>query len=175
MKPAGDGAASVRIPVGRISGIYGVAGWVRVESWTRPITNILNYSPWRIGEGEGQQDCELLEGRAQGNGLVAKLRGLEDRDVARTWIGKRISVLRGQMPELPEGQYYWCDLIGMDVSNRDGINLGKLTDILETGANDVLVIEGEQRHLVPLILDRYVLAVDLQGRRITVDWEPDYS
>lgn len=174
MKPA-DGGAQARITVGRISGIYGVSGWVRVVSYTRPITNILDYSPWLIGEGEQEESRELLDGRVQGKGLVARLRGLEDRDIARMYIGKPVSLYRQQMPELPEGQYYWFDLIQLEVVNIQGVHLGKVTDILETGANDVLVIEGERRHLVPLIMDRYVTVVDLAAGRMTVDWDPEYS
>lgn len=172
MKPA-DGTA--KIGVGRISGIYGVSGWVRVVSWTRPITNIFSYSPWLIGEGEQQESRELLEGRVQGKGLVARLRGLDDRDVARSYIGKPIELYRHQMPELPAGQYYWYDLMQLEVINTRDIPLGKVTGILETGANDVLVIEGEGRHLVPLIMERYVVEVDLANGRMIVDWEPEYS
>lgn len=172
MKPADDTA---QIGVGRISGIFGVSGWVRVVSWTRPITNIFSYTPWLVGEGEQQESRELLEGRVQGKGLIARLRGLDDRDVARSYIGKRISLYRHQMPELPPGQYYWCDLMELEVTNTRGVPLGKVTGILETGANDVLVIEGERRHLVPLIMGRYVQNVDLAQGRMTVDWEPEYS
>ena len=163
------------VTVGRIGGIYGVAGWVRIVSYTRPVTNIFSYTPWLIGDGDQQQSCELSEGRVHGKGLIAKLRDLDDRDIARSYIGKMISLKRSQMPELPPGEYYWCDLMHHDVVNQTGVYLGKVTDILETGANDVLVIEGENRHLVPLIMDRYVTSIDLPGGRITVDWDPEYS
>lgn len=172
MKPA---HGTAQIGVGRISGIFGVSGWVKVISWTRPITNIFSYTPWLVGEGEQQESRDLLEGRVQGKGLIARLRGLEDRDVARSYIGKRIALYRHQMPELPAGQYYWCDLMELEVTNTRSILLGKITGILETGANDVLVIEGEHRHLVPLMMGRYVQAVDLAQGRMTVDWEPEYS
>ena len=171
MKPAGE----ARIGVGRISGVYGVSGWIRVVSWTRPITNIFSYSPWLIGEGEQQESRQLLDGRRQGNGLVARLQGLDDRDIARSYIGRPIAVYRQQMPALPAGQYYWCDLMQLEVVNTHDVLLGKVTDILETGANDVLVIEVAGRHLVPLIMQRYVVAVDLANGRMTVDWEPEYS
>jgi 16S rRNA processing protein RimM len=163
------------VTVGRISGIYGVAGWVKIVSYTRPVTNIFSYSPWLIGEGDQQESREILEGRVQGKGLIARLRDLNDRDVARSYIGKPIALNRSQMPELPPGEYYWCDLMHLDVITQAGVYLGKVTDILETGANDVLVIEGEKRHLVPLIMDRYVTLIDLTGGRITVDWDPEYS
>lgn len=172
MKPADDTA---QIGVGRISGIFGVSGWVRVVSWTRPIANIFSYTPWLVGEGEEQESRDLLEGRVQGKGLIARLRGLDDRDIARSYIGKRIALYRHQMPDLPAGQYYWCDLMELDVSTTHGVPLGKVTGILETGANDVLVIEGQRKHLVPLMMGRYVHEVDLVNGRMTVDWDPEYS
>jgi 16S rRNA processing protein RimM len=176
MKPADGGSDNPgQVIVGKISGIYGVSGWVRIISYTRPVTNILSYSPWLVGQGEQQRQMELLEGRMQGKGLVARLLGLEDRDVARSYIGKQIALYRQQMPDLPAGEYYWCDLMQLDVVTLDGVMLGKVTEILETGANDVLVVEGDRRHLVPLIMDRYVTEIDVSNGRITVDWNPEYS
>ena len=176
MKPTDGGPASqAQVTVGKISGIYGVSGWVKILSHTRPITNIFSYSPWLIRRGEQQEPMELLEGREHGNGLVARLKNLDDRDIARSLIGKEIAVYRQQMPALPPGEYYWCDLLQLDVVNQAGINLGKVTEILETGANDVLVIEGERRHLVPLIMKHYITEIDLDAGRITVDWDPEYS
>jgi 16S rRNA processing protein RimM len=176
MKPA-DGGSDIQdqVIVGKISGIYGVSGWVRIISYTRPVTNIFLYSPWLIGQGEQQRSIELVEGRVQGKGLVAHLRDMDDRDLARSYIGKQIAIYRRQMPELPSGEYYWRDLINLDVLNLDGVKLGKVTEILETGANDVLVIHGERRHLVPLMMGRYVTDIDTSIGRITVDWDPEYS
>lgn len=176
MKPADGGPASqAQVTVGKISGIYGVSGWVKILSYTRPITNIFSYSPWLIRRGEQQEPMELLEGREHGKGLVARLKNLDDRDIARSLIGKEIAVYRQQMPALPQGEYYWCDLLELDAVNQAGVYLGKVTEILETGANDVLVIEGERRHLVPLIMKNYVTEIDLDAGRITVDWDPEYT
>jgi 16S rRNA processing protein RimM len=174
--PADSGTGQQRrIIVGKISGIYGVRGWVRVLSYTRPVENILSYTPWLLGS-QGEWECrDLIEGSAHGNGLVAKLDAVDDRDSARAYIGKEIALYRGQMPELPAGQYYWCDLTGLDVVNRKGIHLGKVTELQETGANDVLVVEGKQRYLIPLVMDRYVTEINMEASRITVDWEPEYS
>ncbi len=176
MKPADGGSVSQdQLIVGRVSGIYGVSGWVKVVSYTRPATNIFSYTPWLIIRGEQQEPRELLDGRVHGKGLIARLRDLEDRDIARTFIGKEIAVYRHQMPVLPAGEYYWCDLLQLDAVNQAGVVLGKVTEILETGANDVLVIEGERRHLVPLIMKHYVTEIDIENGRITVDWDPEYS
>jgi 16S rRNA processing protein RimM len=164
-----------RIIVGKISGLYGVQGWVKVLSYTRPVENILSYTPWLLGRSGQWESREVIEGSTHGKGLIAKLDAVNDREVARSCIGKDIALYREQMPALPDGQYYWCDLVGMEVENRDGIRLGTVVEIRETGANDVLVVEGERRYLIPLIMDRYVLAVDVDSKHMTVDWEPEYS
>ena len=164
-----------RVIVGKISGIYGVQGWIKVRSYTRPLENIFSYTPWLVGRQGEWVSRKLVQGNKHGKGLIAKLDELDDREIARSYIGKDIALYRDQMPDLPEGQYYWCDLIQMDVVNRDGILLGKVVEIQETGANDVLVVEGKQRHLIPLIIDRYVHDITMDSGRIIVDWDPEYS
>ena len=157
-----------RVIVGRISGIYGVSGWVKVFSYTRPKENIFNYSPWQL-----QPDWEareLVEGRIHGKGLIAHLKGIEDRDSARMLQGMEIAILRDQLPEPKPGEYYWHDLLGLDVVNLRGNVLGKVIDIQETGANDVLVIKGERRHLIPLVTGEVIKEIDLDGQRILADW-----
>ena len=174
--PADSGAdLQHRIIIGKVSGIYGVSGWVRIHSYTRPKENIFSYSTWLIGHGEMWEASELIEGVVKGRDLLANLKAIKDRDVAKTKIGQDIAVYRYQMPELAEGEYYWCDLIQLEVVNLQGESLGKVTEIQETGANDVLVISGNQRHLVPLILDRYVIDIDHENARILVDWDPRYN
>jgi len=174
--PIERGADSQReVIVGKISGIYGVSGWIRVHSYTRPVENIFSYSPWLIGETGSWETRELLQGRSQGKGLIARLDGLDDRDEARSLIGKDVAINREQMPELPEGEYYWCDLLGLDVINQEDMVLGKVTEIQETGANDVLIVKGERRYLIPLVIGHHVLEIDPDNRRIRVDWDPEYS
>lgn len=173
MNPAGGGhGRDRRVIVGKVSGIYGVAGWIKVVSYTRPRENLFDYPRWLLGGNGGWQDRVLVEGRRQGKGLVAKLEGVDDRDAARACMGSDIAIQREHMPALPEGEFYWCDLIGLEVRNRSGVELGKVTKLLETGANDVLEVSGSRRHLIPMVQGRYVLEVDLAGGRITVDWEP---
>jgi 16S rRNA processing protein RimM len=164
-----------RIVVGRISGVYGILGWVKVFSYTRPKENILDYSPWQIRTAAGWRVLRLGQGRRHGKGLIARLEGINDRDGARGLAGADIAVSRSQLPPPEEGEYYWCDLIGLTALNRAGRELGRVVEIQETGANDVLVIEGEGRHLVPLLRDKFVREVDLEGGRIIVDWDPDWS
>jgi 16S rRNA processing protein RimM len=114
---------------------------------------------------------KVREGRPQGKGLVASLEGIEDRDIARLLVGADIYIERDQLPSLPEGEYYWTDLLGLQVINRQGQSLGEVVEILETGANDVLVVKGESRELIPWVWGTYLLDVDLEAGRITVDWQ----
>ena len=162
-----------RILVGRIAGIYGVKGWLKIVSYTRPPENIFIYSPWLVKQDDNWQETGLLEGKVHGKGLIAALEGITDRDAARGLIGADIGIYRSQLPKLPPGEYYWDDLKDMQVNNLQGKVLGRLKEILETGANDVLVVEGEGRHLIPLIWDMYVMGVDQARGIIEVDWEPE--
>jgi 16S rRNA processing protein RimM len=170
---ANDDGAAGRVIIGRISGVYGVTGWVKVFSYTRPKENIFNYSPWLIGSRGVWRERALLECRVHGKGLLARLDGVPDREAARAVMGSDIAVSRSQLPPLPEGEYYWCDLIGRKVVNLEGEELGEVTEIQETGANDVLVVEGRRRHLIPVVMERVIRKVDLAGDRILVDWDAD--
>ncbi|MEX2525128.1 MAG: ribosome maturation factor RimM [Gammaproteobacteria bacterium] len=169
------GGAEKRVVVGRISGLYGVMGWVKVFSYTRPKQNILGYSPWQIATPDGWRTYRLEEGRAHGKALIARLENTDDRTQAQALLGCDIAVSRRQLPPLPPGEYYWCDLTGLEVFNRQGVCLGRVVEILETGANDVLVIEGEQRHMVPLLMEQYVREVDADAGRMIVDWDPEWT
>jgi len=161
------------IVVGKVAGVYGVRGWVRVLSYTRPKENILDLSPWRIVLGGETVETSLLDGRLHGKGLVAQLDKCADRDQAMAWVGADIEVARSQLPAAGEDEYYWADLIGLQVVTTGGAVLGEVTDLMETGANDVLVVNGESEHLIPAVFDRYILRVDLEQGRIEVDWEPE--
>jgi 16S rRNA processing protein RimM len=160
-----------KLLLGRISGIYGVKGWIKVFSYTRPAENILNYPSWYLKHRDEETLYKVREGRPQGKGLVASLEGIEDRDIARLLVGADIYIERDQLPSLPEGEYYWTDLLGLQVINRQGQSLGEVVEILETGANDVLVVKGESRELIPWVWGTYLLDVDLEAGRITVDWQ----
>ena len=162
-----------RILVGQVTGIYGVKGWLKIVSYTRPPENIFLYSPWWIKQNDVWRETRLLEGKVHGKGMIAALAGVSDRDVARGLIGADIEIYRSQLQELPEGEFYWDDLLGMQVINRQGTVLGKLTEILETGANDVLVVEQKERHLIPLIWNMYVMGVDQAKGIIVVDWQAE--
>mgnify|MGYP002621086771 CR=1 FL=1 len=158
--------------LGQVAGVFGVKGWVKIRSETDPPKNILNYSTWYLSKGNDWQAHELVQGQQHNKGLIAQLAGCEDRDAAASLVGNRIAVLRSQLPELHEDEYYWSDLIGLKVYNLNGQYLGIVDHLLETGANDVLVIKAEKGEiLVPYVQDYYVQSIDLDAGSMTVDWE----
>ncbi len=163
--------------LGKVVGIYGVKGWIKIESYTRPRDAIFNYGVWQIGVEQGWQAFTVISGRKQGPGLVTQLQQIPDRDQARTLIGAAIAVARDQLPPTAEGEVYWADLVGCTVTNRAGIELGTVHHLLETGANDVLVVrqldEGGGEHLVPYI-DDVIDKVDLENKTIQVDWDEKF-
>ncbi|BCX82315.1 16S rRNA processing protein RimM [Methylomarinovum caldicuralii] len=169
-------AADREILLGEISGVFGVRGWVKVYSHTQPRENILSYSPWRLRHRGETRQVRLLEGRCQGKTVVARLEGVESREQAEALRGAGVFVTRSQLPPLPAGEYYWHDLIGLEVRDVEGRVLGRVIRLMETGANDVLVLEGPEGReiLVPWIRDRVIRRVDLEAGVIEVDWDPDY-
>lgn len=169
-----DDAGATLVTLGRIVGLYGVAGWVRVYSWTRPPANILGYSHWRCRRGNAWQALRLESGRPQGKGLVAKLETVDDRESAKSYLSSDIAVGRDELPPPAPGEFYWSDLEGLRVETTEGLALGKVDHLLETGANDVLVVRGERERLIPFILERFVVDVDLSDGVIRVDWDPDF-
>ncbi len=160
--------------VGRISGIFGVKGWVKVFSYTQPRENILNYSPWMLQRGGQWQCINITAGRRHGAGVVAHLEGYNDRDDARKLIAADIAICRDQFVETKSGEYYWIDLIGLKVVNLQGMVLGIVDHLLETGANDVLVVQGATEILIPYVRDDVVTDVNLKDGVITVDWDAAY-
>ncbi len=164
------------IQVGRISGLHGVKGWVKIFSYTEPREGILKYTPWRVKVAGQWRALKLKAGRAQGKGVVAHIEGYDDRDVAATLMNCDIAILREQLPVAKKGEYYWLDLVGLAVINVEGLSLGSVEKVMPTGANDVLVVAGVngEELLIPFVKDLYVLDVDLASRSITVDWQLDY-
>lgn len=161
-----------RVVLGRIAGLYGVRGWVRVYSETEPRQGILNYSPWLIGPGETV--WRVLEGRLHGKGVVARLEGCDDRDQAARLLGLEISVWREQLPPPAPDEFYWIDLEGLAVVTQRGDELGQVARLFATGANDVLVVAGERERLIPFVWERVILEVDFAQRLIRVDWDPEF-
>ena len=160
--------------MGRITGIFGVRGWVKVWSYTEPREQLLNYPLWRLRLGRKLQALKLVEGKLQGKNLVVRLEGFEDRDQARALMEAEILVPRNELPDLPEDEFYWTDLEGLQVVTLEGRDLGRLDHLLETGANDVLVVKGERERLIPYLPGEVVQEVDLEQGVIRVDWDPEF-
>jgi 16S rRNA processing protein RimM len=163
-----------RIVLGRISGLYGVRGWVKLRSFTEPIENLLAYPDVELGSAGRWQKGRLAEGRRQGDGLVGRFAGVSDRDAAALLVGSEVAVVREQLPAPDEGEYYWADLLGLAVVTVSGVTLGRVVQMMATGANDVMVVAGERERLVPFITGRFVEEVDLAAGRIVVDWDPEF-
>lgn len=163
-----------RIIIGRTGGAHGVRGWMKIMSYTRPRQNIFSYSPWLLHVGDTWQQIEVEESQHRGDRLLVKLAEIESPEQARLYMNCDIAIMREQLPDLKEGEYYWHDLIGLEVLNQDLISLGKVSEITETGANDVLVIKSDENKkciFIPLVMDVYVKQVDLTARQIHIDWQ----
>ncbi|HEX4871395.1 MAG TPA: ribosome maturation factor RimM [Nevskiaceae bacterium] len=168
-----------RVTLGRVAGVFGVRGWVKLQSYTRPIDNLLDYPVWWLG-GDGGYAASWRGGRPQGPGLVAQLvdrdgQWIESRELAERLIGAELQVERDQLPRLPAGQYYWADLLGLEVCNEQGERLGEVDHLTSNGAQDVLAVkEAGALRLIPFVQGPLVKSVDLASRRIVVDWQRDW-
>jgi 16S rRNA processing protein RimM len=159
--------------MGRVAAPFGVQGWVKVQPYSDDPSALLDFESWRIGRGAEQRHYSVEAVHDHGSALVAKLAGVDDRDAAYALRGQEISVARSDLPP-PEGnEFYWSDLIGLQVTNREGVDLGEVTSLLETGAHDVLVVKGRREHLIPFVA-AFVGAVDLEKGTIEVDWGEDW-
>ena len=163
-----------RVLLGRVVGVSGVQGWVKLESWTDPRTGIFDYRPWILVRDGRERELVPLDGRAQGKGIVARLPGSEDRDQAMALVGSDIYVPRSALPPPAAGEFYWVDLEGMDVQTVDGTPLGRVSHLFATGANDVIVVRGERERLIPFLRPDVVRSIDFDAGLLQVDWDPDF-
>jgi 16S rRNA processing protein RimM len=166
--------AAKAIQLGYIAGVHGIRGWVRVHSYTDPRENIVAQRRWTLRQNNAVTEAEVVAGRVQGKTVVAKLVGIDDRDAAAALVGAEISVGREALPACGEGEYYWADLEGMLVRDRQGQELGRVVRLLETGAHDVLVLDGQPERLIPFVLGAVVESVDLDARSLTVTWDAGF-
>lgn len=164
------------VPVGKISGAFGVKGWVKIYSFTDPRENILSYSPLYLSRKGEWVEVKVVEGRLQGKGVVMSLDGVTDRDQVLPLVGVELAIAKTQIKPAGKDEYYWSDLIGMSVVNLQGEQLGHVESLLENGAHDVLVVVNKDKteRLIPFVLDDIVELVDLDNKVIRVDWESDY-
>jgi len=162
------------LKVGKITSAFGLHGWVKVFSYTDPIVNIINYSPWRLVRDNEVQEVEVITGKPHGKLIVVRLSGVNSRDQAETLCGWEILVKYSQLPKTAAEEYYWADLVGLSVVTVAGDVLGKVDYLLETGANDVLVVKGERERLIPFLQGNTVINIDLDTGVMIVDWDPEF-
>ena len=171
-------ADSDMILLGRVSGLFGVKGWIKVYSDTEPRDNILNYSPWYLRRQDGWQPYEVIAGRSHGKGIVVQLANCPDRDAAAELVNCVIAIRRDQLAATGEDEYYWNDLHDLRVVTTQGVELGRVVNLMETGANDVLVVretgEDGRERLIPFIRQQVIQAVDLEKGQLIVDWDPEF-
>ena len=173
--------------MGKVTSVYGVKGWVKVFSYTQPKENLCQYLNWQLQDQSGtSRPVKVLDCKVHGNGLVALFEGASDRDLAKKFCGMLITVPSSALPSLPEGEYYWSQLQGLlvysvyEAEESKPVLLGKVSHLIETGSNDVLVVKkckdslDANERLIPYLLEQVVKLVDLQKGVIEVDWDPDF-
>ncbi|MDX5362762.1 MAG: ribosome maturation factor RimM [Pseudazoarcus pumilus] len=167
------------IVLGRIVAPFGIKGWVRIAPFGDDPESWGEMPQWWISRDDqapesAWQPVEVSECRTHGTGLIAALKEVADRNAAEAVKGWFVGAPREALPEPGEEEYYWADLVGLAVENKDGERLGEVADLMSTGAHDVLrVVDGDTERLIPFVA-AYALEVDLQARRITVDWQKDW-
>ena len=159
--------------LGRVSGVFGVKGWLKVQSYTEPRDNIVGFGAWTLRMNGVDRAFDVEDGHSHGGSVVAKLQDIDDRDRARDLVGADIVVPRERLPATEAGEFYWTDLEGLEVRTTTGMVLGKVDHLLATGGNDVLVLDSTPARLIPFI-DGVVKEVDLEQGLIVVDWAPDF-
>ncbi len=160
--------------LGSIGAPFGVQGWVKVQSYTEPQANILDYAVWRLGRAGSWQPFELEDGRVTGKGVLAKLVGIDVPEAVRLHTGAEIGVLRSELPPPPPGEHYWSDLEGLQALTKEGVLLGRVDHFRTTPAGNLVVVRGEREHWIPFSKDR-IVKVELEAGRIVFDWEEDWS
>ena len=163
--------------VGKINGIFGVKGWVKVFTYTQEKSNICQYTPWHIYQEENKQYqiLEVIQAKLQGKTIIAQIKDINDCDQAKLLLGTKLYINPNQLPKSTKDEYYWHELKGMKVVNKNGVNLGMVQSLLNTNANDVLVVgEGKNKQLIPYH-KKYLLNIDTDSQTITVDWEKDFT
>ena len=166
--------------LGKITAVYGIKGWLKIYSFTDPMENIFEYQPWRLNVGGTLKEVKVEASKKHGKGLIAKLDGVDDRNIAQTYCGYEILADSGLLPELKEGEYYWSQLQNLLVYTESDQLLGKVIRLMETGANDVLVVKGtadsidQKERLLPYLPDQVIKKIDLETGAMWVDWDPEF-
>jgi len=161
--------------LGKIVGLSGVQGAVKLESYTEPRLRLFAYQPWHLKLAGVEREVSGARGREQGKGIVATLPDVGDRDAAAALVGAEIWIARSALPKPKRGEYYWADLEGLSVVTAQGVSLGRVSHLFSTGANDVLVVrDGTKERLIPFVPKQFVHEIDIDGGSIVVDWDPEF-
>ena len=169
-----SGAPRKLVTLGRVNGLLGVKGWLKIYSYTDPRDSIVGFSTWVLRTGADEQTVELEDGRKHGRTVVVKLKAIDDRDQAEALVGADIAVERDALAPCDPGEYYWTDLEGSTVVTAQGESLGRLDHLFETGGHDVMVVIGDRRRLIPFVQEKVVREVRLEQHIIVVDWDPTF-
>jgi 16S rRNA processing protein RimM len=166
------------VVMGRVAAPYAVSGWLKIQPFTQDVDSLLDYPQWHVGKNGKWRVYRLLEGKVHGQTVLANLEGITDRNVAESLQGAEVAVARAELPEPDDGEYYWDQLTGLEVVNLQGEVLGRVVGLLETGAHEVLKVQGELdskpiERLIPFVA-ALVQTVDMTSKRIVVDWGLDF-
>lgn len=160
--------------MGRVVGVFGVHGWLKIESYSGPRDAMFRYRPWLLGRGGNLREVVPRALREHGKTVILQLPGCDSVEQARTLLGEEIWVSRSSLPDPQPGEYYWVDLEGLSVFTTEGVDLGRIAHMIATGANDVMVVRGDRERLLPFTPGHAVISVDLSIGRVVVDWDPDF-
>ncbi|MBU2870026.1 ribosome maturation factor RimM [Colwellia sp. E2M01] len=170
-----------QIILGKVGAVYGIKGWLKIHSFTDEPEAILDYFPWSLKLGNNTQTVEITDWRKHNKVLIVKVAGIDDRDDAQVFVGSEILTNAASLPQLSQDDFYWRDLIGMSVVTNKGYDLGVVADMMETGANDVLVVKanlndgfGKKERLIPYLFEQVVESVSIENKQICVDWDPGF-
>ena len=168
------------VVLGKLTSPHGIKGWLKVYSYTNPMDSILEYPEWWVRQGETLTRMTVVQGSRQGKGLVVQLKGVDDRTAAEALAQAESLMPKESLPELSDDEYYWHELEGLTVFTQSGERLGQVSYLFETGANDVMVVRGDndaidkRERLLPFLPDDVIVEISLEDGRMVVDWDPEF-
>lgn len=168
------------VVLGKLTSPHGIKGWLKVYSYTSPMDSILQYPEWWMRQGETLTKMTIVQGRRQGKGLVVQLKGIDDRTAAEALAQTDILMPKEALPTLASDEYYWHELEGLTVFTQSGERLGQVSYLFETGANDVMVVRGDndaidkRERLLPFLPDDVIVEISPENGRMVVNWDPEF-
>lgn len=162
------------VAMGYIKGVFGVKGWVKIHTDTEYTDSLLDFPQWQLSKDGQIQTVTIAESKINGDELLVRFEGIADRNAAALLRGYIIEIDRSSFADTEDDEYYWADLVGLTVINREQLNLGTISSLMDTGAHDVLVVDGDfGRKLIPFVA-QYIDEVNIPQKKICVDWGSDY-